>query len=547
MRDGTILRADIYRPSTPEPVPAVVCRTPYDINHSMVPMAGLDPERAVPAGFAAVFQTVRGRYASEGTFYPFVNERSDGYDTIEWVASQPWCTGAIGMAGRSYGGVTQWLAALEQPPHLKAIFPTVIGSDFYHNWIYQGGAFHLGFNLFWALLIHKQRESNKTNNHVPHLPLSTVPVLREIEAARWYFDWMEHPAEDDYWKALSIRRGYDRIRVPAYNVGAWYDVFISGTLENFSRLQQEGSTEEVRKGARLLMGPWAHGTTYNTYPDHAFPQFEGIDQIDTTEEQLRFFRYHLKGEASGIGEQPPVRIFIMGENAWRYENEWPLARTRYTPWYLHSRSSGGEWAGALSLEAPGEEPPDAYTYDPSDPAPSVGGITSVPGMLFGMDSGPKDQKRVESRPDVLAYTSEPLTEPVEVTGPIRASVFVATDAPDTDFVVKLTDVHPDGSSIILAEGVRRLRFRDSFEHPTFAEPGKVYEVQVDMAATSNLFRSGHRIRILVTSSSFPRFDRNPNTGDPLGTDDPDDLRAARQTVFHDGERPSSILLPVIPR
>jgi uncharacterized protein len=540
MRDGVVLRADVYRPAAGQPVPAIVCRVPYDVSHPLVPLSGIDPERAVPAGYAVVCQDTRGRFASEGRFYPFIHEGRDGYDTVEWAAAQPWCSGQVGMAGRSYAGCAQWLAALEQPPHLKAVSPVVIGSGFYHNWIYQGGAFQLGFNLFWALLIHEPKLASRAAALYGHLPLASLPVLRENEAARWYFDWMEHATDDAYWQALSTNRRYGRVRVPAFNVGGWYDLFLAGTLENFSRLREEGGSEEARRGQRLLIGPWAHGTTYGPYPDHSFPQFAPEDGIDLAGLQLRFFDRHLKGQQNGLDEEPPVRIFIMGEQCWRDEWEWPLARTRYTPWYLHGN-------GALSPEPPGEAAPDRYTYDPRDPAPTIGGITSLPALLFAANSGPKDQRKLEARADVLFYTSEPLQHSLEVTGPLTATLYASTSAPDTDFVVKLMDLHPDGASIILAEGVLRARFRNGFERESPIEPGRVYPFRIDLTATGNLFRPGHRIQLAVTSSSFPRFDRNPNTGHALGVDGPDELRPASQSVFHDPQRPSHILLPVIPR
>jgi uncharacterized protein len=544
MREGTVLRADVYRPEVNDPVPAIVCRLPYDISHRLVPLSAIDPERACEAGFAVVCQSTRGRHRSEGRFHPFVHEGRDGYDTVEWAAAQPWCSGSVGMAGRSYGGVTQWLAALEEPPHLKAIFPVVIGSDFYHNWIYQGGAFQLGFNLFWALLVTMEREANRATSHYPHLPLSTLPVMRESDAASFYFEWMEHATDDAYWQALSIRRRYGSVRVPAFNVGGWYDVFLAGTLENFARMRREGGSEAARQGQRLLIGPWAHGTTYGPYPDHSFPLFEDRDALDLTDLQLEFFSHHLKGGRAV--EEPPVRIFVMGENRWRHANDWPLPLTQYTPWYLHAERENGERTGSLSPSPPGEEDADAYTYDPRDPAPTVGGITSLPALVLGANHAPKDQRRLERRPDVLVYTSEPLSEEVEVTGPLAAVLYAATTTPDTDFVVKLTDVYPDGKSLILAEGVLRARFRDGFERPAAVEAGRVYAFRIDLAATSNLFRAGHRIGILVTSSSFPRFDPNPNTGNRLGLDGPEDLREARQTIFHDRERPSHVLLPIVP-
>jgi len=547
MRDGVVLKADVYRPDTAAPVPVIVNRTPYNRANAMIPSAAIDPERAVAAGFAVVCQDIRGRFASEGRFYPFATEREDGYDTVEWAAAQPWSTGAVGMAGRSYSGAAQWLAAAAQPPHLRAFFPVTIGSDFFDAWIYQGGAFQLGFNLFWALLVEAPREAAKAVAHARHLPLATVPVLRErAERAAFYFDWIDHSTDDAFWRRLAINRHYGRVGVPAYNVSGWYDVFLRGTLENFARMRREGGAESARRGQKLLVGPWGHGSTYGPYPDHSFPLFAPHDALDLAAVQLRFFARHLKDERNGIDDEPPVRIFVMGDNRWRDEDDWPLARARDTAWYLHGPGAAG--AGrSLSPQPPGEERPEEYVYDPGDPAPTVGGSTSLPALLFGNSSGPLDQRKVEERPDVLTYTSAPLDHALEATGPLRVRLFAATTAVDTDFVAKLMDVDGEGVSRILAEGVLRARYREGFERPRPVEPGAVHEYEIDLAATSYVFAPGHRVRVAVTSSSFPRFDRNPNTGHALGADGPEALRPARQTIFHDRARASHLLLPVIPR
>jgi putative CocE/NonD family hydrolase len=548
MRDGTVLRTDVYRPDTDARVPVIVNRTPYNRSSALIPPAAVDPERAMAAGFAVVCQDTRGRFASPGRFYPFAHEADDGYDTVEWAAAQPWATGTVGMAGRSYSGATQWLAAAAQPPHLRAILPVTIGSDFYDGWIYQGGAFQLGFNLFWALLVEAPEEANRAMAHARHLPLTTVPVLRDLgDKASFYFDWIDHPTDDAFWQRLAISRHYGRVRVPAYNVTGWYDVFLRGTLENFTRMRREGGSEEARRGQKLLVGPWGHGSTYGPYPDHSFPAFAPHDGVDLAEVQLRFFTRYLKNDRNGIDQEPPVRIFVMGENRWRDEEDWPLVRARATPWYLHGPAREGAPPRSLSSAPPGDEAPDTYVYDPNDPAPTVGGSTSLPALLFGNSSGPHDQRRVEERPDVLTYTSAPLEQPLETTGPLLVILFAATSAPDTDFVAKLMDVGPDGASRILAEGILRARFREGFERPRPVEPGTVQAYRIDLVATAYVFAAGHRVRVAVTSSSFPRFDRNPNTGHALGVDGPDDLRPARQTIFHDRERPSHILLPVVPR
>jgi uncharacterized protein len=538
MRDGVVLRADVYRPETDLPVPAIVNRTPYDRTSPLIQLAAIEPQRVVEAGFALVCQDVRGRFASEGDFYTFFSDVEDTFDTVEWSAEQPWCDGNVGMAGRSYAAAVQWLGAALRPPHLKAISPIVTGSDFYNGWIYEGGAFQLGFNVFWIWLMTNPRGIKELEDVYRHLPLRTLPIP-DLAWARLYAHWVAHSTDDHYWRALSINRRYDRIDVPAFIIGGWYDVFIRGTLENYAGLRARFGADGSR-APRLLVGPWAHGSTYGPYPDHSFDVFAPADAIDVPELQLRFFAHHLRGDANGLDAEQPVRIFVMGENRWRDEDDWPLARARETPWYL--REDGG-----LSPEPPGDGGPDTFVYDPDDPAPTIGGPTSLPARMMKANSGPLDQRRLEERSDVLVYTSAPLEEPLEVTGPLVVRLHAATSAPDTDFVAKLADVWPDGKAIILAEGLLRARFREGFDRELLVEPDLAYEYRIDLAATSNVFLPGHRVRLLVTSSSFPRFDRNPNTGRPLGVDGPGDALTARQTVFRDAERPSCVVLQVVPR
>ncbi len=537
MRDGVVLRSDVYRPDTRVRVPVLVLRTPYDRSRPLIPPSGIDPAAAVDAGFALVCQDTRGQYGSEGEFYTFVHEGVDGYDTVEWAARRPWSSGAVGMVGRSYAGACQWLAAAEQPPHLAAICPVVTGSDYYEGWIYQGGAFQLGFNLFWIWLMSDPRRASRLDEVYRHVPLTTVP-LPEPKWARFYFDWLEHSTDDEYWQALSINRRYDRVRVPALNVGGWYDIFLRGTLENFARMRRDGGSGAARDGQRLLVGPWAHGSTYGSYPDHSFPDFAGAGDVELTQLQLAYFARHLSDQPPVPADDPPVRIFVMGENRWRDEDDWPLARARPTPWYLRAN-------GILAAEPPGDEPPDAYVHDPNDPAPTVGGPTSLPAKMMRLNSGPLDQRRIEERADTLVYTTQPLDRTLEVTGPLSVTLHAATSAPDTDFVAKLTDVWPDGTSRILAEGILRARFRAGYDRPRPIVPGEPYEYAIDLVATANVFLPGHRIRVVIASSSFPRFDRNPGTGNAFALDRQDDFRTARQTIFHDGRRPSCVLLPIV--
>ena len=537
MRDGVVLRADVYRPDTEPPVPAVVNRTPYDRSSPLIQLAAVEPERVVDAGLALVCQDVRGRFGSDGDFYTFFGDGPDTYDTVEWTAAQPWCDGRVGMAGRSYAAAVQWLGAAERPPHLKAICPIVTGSDYYDGWIYEGGTFQLGFNVFWIWLMSDPRGVGKLDAVFRHLPLRTLPIASH-DWARLYAHWLAHSTDDHYWRALSINRRYEQIEVPAFIVGGWYDVFLRGTLENFRGLRSRGGSELARSGTRLLVGPWAHGSTYGPYPDHSFDVFAPNDAVDVPGLQLRFLAHHLGLREDE--EQPPVRIFVMGENRWRDLDDWPPPAAALTAWYLRA-------GGRLTREPPGEEEPDGYSYDPRDPAPTIGGPTSLPARMMKANSGPLDQARLVARADVLAFTTDPLDEPLEVTGDLELRLHAATSAPDTDFVAKLVDLGPDGTSVILAEGVLRARFRDGYERESLLEPDRPYDFRIDLAATSNVFLPEHRIQLLVTSSSFPRFDRNTNTGRPLGVDAEDDLVAARQVVFHDAARPSRLLLPVVRR
>ena len=546
MRDGVVLRADAYLPDADRPAPAILCRTPYDRSFPLTPVAAIDPEHATEAGFALVCQDVRGQHGSDGDFWPFKTEGADGYDSIEWVASQPWCSGAVGMSGRSYPAATQWRAAVEHPPGLRAIFPVVVGSDYYDGWIYHGGAFEFGFNLFWVHLMTSPKARGSLDEHYRHLPISVPPLLEESPAGDFYREWIAHPTYDDHWRALSLRQRYGDVQVPAYNVGGWFDIFLGGTLENFTRVREEGGSAAAREGTRLLVGPWGHGSAYGAYPDHRFKEFGTAGEVDLADLQLRFFDLHLRsGEAPE--DEAPVRIFVMGENAWRDEQEWPLARARPERWFLHSDGGAAGPGGGLSLEAPAAEAEDEYVYDPHDPAPTVGGPTSLPGKMMRPSAGPLDQSAVERRDDVLVYTSEPLQEELEVTGPLELVLHASTSAPDTDFVAKLCDVDPDDCSRILAEGVLRARYREGLERPVSVEPDRVLEYRIDLVATSNVFLSGHRIRLDVTSSSFPRFDRNAGSGKQVGEDTEESFTVARQRVFHDSDRASHLILPVVPR
>jgi uncharacterized protein len=568
MRDGIRLCADIYRPVNDIPVPAILVRLPYDKDDLMMHMEAVVPVRAAEQGYAVVYQDTRGRYRSEGDFYPFVYEGQDGYDTIEWIAAQAWCSGAVGMSGASYFGATQWLAAIEQPPHLRAIAPVVTSSEYYEGWTYQGGAFQLGFCLYWVLLglapdtiirLAKAHEGNDgefkrllaalddIEEQYHHLPLSTLPIFNNSQAAGYYFDWLAHETRDVYWKGSSIQSSYDKIQVPAFNIGGWYDLFLKGTLENYEGMRAVGGSAKARKEQRLLVAPWSHGNFSAEFPGIRFGEAASAYGIDLQGEVLQFFDHHLKEKDAQVEDPQRVRIFIMGENCWRNEADWPLPDTEYVPWYLHSDGSAGQHAGKLSLQPPTSETADSYVYDPHHPAPTVGGPTFLPGLRAGFNAGPLDQGEVEKRSDVLTFTTDPLAEALEVIGPLTMRLWASSSAPDTHFVAKLCDVYPDGTSRLLSEGILRACFRHGFERAEWLTPGQVALFEIDMVATANVFLPGHRIRVDVTSSSFPRFNVHPNTNQPLADYSEQDFVAAKQYVFHDSDHASQIILPVINR
>jgi hypothetical protein len=366
--------------------------------------------------------------------------------------------------------------------------------------------------------------------------------------APYYDDWLAHPDDDDYWQQWSIERQHSKVAAPAYHLGGWYDLFLGGTLRNYISMRHNAGTQESRRGQKLIIGPWAHGSSpSNLVGDMDFGVLSSPDSLDLNGIQLRWFDYWLKGKDNGIMREPPVKIFVMGDNVWRDENEWPLARAQYTSYYFHSKEGANTLRGdgVLTTEAPDSEPTDVYLYDPRHPVPTLGGANMLPGAALHALHGPKDQRPVEARSDVLVYSTSPLQDDVEVTGPVTVTLFAASSALDTDFTAKLVDVHPDGYAQNLADGIIRARYRESRIEAKLLEPGKIYEYIIDLWATSNVFKAGHRIRVEISSSNFPRFDRNPNTGHAFGEDA--ELLPATQTVFHDVAHASHVVLPIVPR
>jgi putative CocE/NonD family hydrolase len=559
MRDGTILRCDVYRPDKEEAWPTLLLRLPYNKSDPRYHVM-LDPVRMAKNGYAVIWQDCRGTGASEGEFRPF-NEGEDGYDSVEWAASRPWSNGKVGMLGGSYHGSTQWAAAKEQPTHLEAIFPTMISPGL-RELIYEGGTFQLHTALQWGLFMSLLRlprmgldrekmsqfmgklimASDNLDDEAGFLPLKDQPVLKETALAPFYFDWLEHPDHDDYWESTTWT-SFEKTTVPVHLMTGWYDIFLRGTLACFQGMKENGGSERARNNIKLLIGPWAHSVDLSQQVgDIDFGLFAAGPTIDIVGLQLKWFDHWLKGSDHGLMGEAPIRIFVMGHNKWRDEKEWPLARTAYTRFYLHSdgRANGSGGNGALDTTPPGKEGHDLFLYDPRNPVPSIGGsVLSRTGR-----AGPFDQAGIEERSDILVYSTSPLDDDMEVTGPIEMILFAATSAPDTDFTAKLVDVWPDGRAYNLSEGVIRARYRSTERGQSLIEPEAVHEYRIDLGATSNVFQRGHRIRIEVSSSNFPRCDRNLNTGGSSGEDV--EMIAATQTIFHDSERPSHIVLPVIP-
>jgi putative CocE/NonD family hydrolase len=567
MRDGVELATDVYRPQGAGPLPAIVQRTPYDKEGAALRNYAFEVMRAVQAGYVCVVQDTRGRYLSDGAFDPFFDDGADGADTIEWVAAQPWCSGTVGMAGGSYFGATQWRAAGEAPEALKAMVPFVTAADYHDGWTYQGGAFELGFNLHWSLgflalgeVVRRLGAGQDAGAELgalvaaiddndalfERLPLSDMPVLSEL--APYYQAWLDHPSYDDYWRSIAPKERHAQTTVPALNIGGWYDLFLGGTIANYIGMKQNGATDAACR-PRLLIGPWAHGDSFGWFSGRSYGFASNYLAVDPTGIHLRWFDHHLKGIDNGVEDDPPVRLFVMGIDEWRDEQDWPLPDTAFTPYYLHSDGHANTAAGdgTLSAQAPEDEPHDTYLYDPRNPVPTTGGATFLPGLFVAANAGPRDQRPIDGRSDVLTFTTPPLEHDVEVTGPIELVLFASSSARDTDFTGKLVDVHPDGRAEILTDGILRARYRESMSEPQPLTPGETYELRVDLWATANVFRAGHRIRLDVSSSNFPRFDRNTNTGQTIATDGPDDLVEAVNRVFHDRNRPSHVLLPIIDR
>ena len=535
MRDGVKLAADVYQPEGGGKFPVLLQRTPYN----RAGTAG-SAARMAAHGYVVIIQDTRGRFDSAGEFYPFRYESPDGYDTVEWAAQLPYANGKVGMFGGSYVGATQMLAAMSSPPHLTAIQPYVTASEYYDGWTYQSGALMEWFASSWSsglavdTLRRKAAGLEDPKAWVAQLPVDSYRMLElpPVPALAPYFrDWVAHERDDDYWRGWKISDHYATMNVKALHSGGWHDIFLKGTLQNYVGMR---AASPAAADQRLLIGPWAHAATSpeGKIGDVTFGKAAVLDSDETV---LRWSDYSLKGERNEYGTGAPVRLFIMGENAWRDEHEFPLARTKYTNYYLHK-------GGQLSVGAPGAEEADGYEYDPAHPAPTIGGRLCCGDAI---PPGPADQRPNEGRPDVLIFSTPALNQDVEVTGWVKATVYASSSAVDTDFTALLVDVEPSGYARFLTDGIVRARYRNSTHQAEPIEPGKIYKYTMDLWATGNLFKAGHKIRLYVSSSNFPRFDRNLNTGETIAGGAR--MVKASQRIYHDAEHPSALVLPVIPR
>ena len=552
MRDGTILRADVYRPQGTGPFPVALLRTPYNKKH---PREIAHAEELASFGYIVAMQDMRGRHASDGEydlhFGPGHGDDNilDGYDTVEWAANLPDSAGTVGTWGVSHMAWTQWKLAPTRPPHLRAMFAGGVAPD---SRVAGPGIFQRDRRLQWWYCTIAPDTRRRLGLPGPKTVEEAQTAWDSVERGKWlWFEPMcEFPEEFSgglykFWHYYLARQHcnlyrldgkYHEIDVPNYHATSWYDRMWS-CLDLYHGMIAHGRTEMARKSQKLIIGPWPHGFEF-------IRKVGAVDfgpEAERSSAQLiaRWFDYWLKGIDNGIMKEPLVSIFVMGENKWRYENEWPLARTVYTDYYFHSGGHANTpfGDGVLSPERPAVETPDTYVYDPRDPVMSI--------HLPGGGAGPGDMRSHNYRKDILVYQTPPLERETEVTGPIVATLYTATSALDTDWTVRLTDVHPDGLAVNLSFGIVRARYRESFDNSTLLEPGRVYEYKITVGPTSMLFKAGHRIRVDISSSDFPMYDRNHNTG--LNCWEDPTFMKARQTIFHDPAHPTRILLPIVPR
>src|SRR5215467_2846720 len=548
MRDGVTLLADVWLPDAKGRFPVLVYRTPYGKDNA--PKEWTTFDKAVARGYAVVIQDVRGRYASEGEFDPYQHEGRDGYDTIEWAAGQPWCNGKVATFGLSYPGAVQWLAAVENPPHLTAMVPAMTFST-PRNFFYSGGVFD-GSWLDWIWFniapdIRKRRSlcgplsrdevsarwKQEHQRMQSFLPMAELPDLKEV--APFYYEWLAHPPADPWWDWAELRGKYDRTRAAVLNISGWYDEAYGpdGATTNFNGLLA------ARKNAsnprtRTIIGPWTHGELGRTFSgDRDFGKSAAVDYDEII---LRWMDHYLKGADNGVEKEKPVRIFVMGDNIWRDEDAWPLARAKDTTLLLSPEVGRGTQTRGLAAEPCGNC--DRYSELVSDPAHPL----ADPYSAFGA----RDYRSFVGRKDVLVFDSAPLPTDMEVTGPVRAEIYASADVPDFDLWVRLLDVSPDGTAFnLMSPGLDVLRasYRDGGARPEWVEPGEIVRLNLDRLLTSNVFQAGHRIRVQISGAFFPHFSRNLQSGKSEATSS--ETRIGHIRIYNERVHASRIVLPVV--
>lgn len=538
MRDGIKLYANIYRPGVDGKFPVILIRLPYgkDEYYCYMPAHG---KYWAKKGYICVIQDVRGKWCSEGKFEPFVNEPNDGFDTLDWIAKQPWCNGNIGMTGESYYGYTQWAVAPLNHPNLKCIVPGDTAANIYGSFMYVDHAFCQKTIGTWGPEMNSRQYKNFFRLDPWHLPLIDRTDAAGIPC-HYYREWIQHPTRDSYWDPINVDQKFGKIKIPVMNWGGWYDVFLKSTLNDWEGMRANANDEKLRDDQWLIISPTDHETTTMTTGR--------IGRVDvgktawTYDHIQHFFDYYLKGIDNGSRQASRINIFVIGDNQWRQENEWPLARTVYTRYYFHSQGNANTiyGDGSMTTVEPREEPSDRFVYDPDDPV-----CITLKTDLWHLAQTLRDRRQVEKRKDVLVYSSPVLKENLEITGPITATIYATSTARDTDFTAALVDVFPDDYGQLIQEGIVRARYHNPQAGCSLIEPGKVYEYSIDLWATSYVVKAGHRLRVEISSSNFDRYDRNPNTGDEFGLNT--NVIVAEQTIFHNLTFASHITLPIIPR
>lgn len=520
MRDGIFLSTNVFLPEGSGPFPTILIRTPYD--------AGLtkNANEWTDKGFAVVYQDVRGRFRSEGEDIPWISEKEDAEDTLNWMTKEPWCNGNVGMYGGSYLGYTQVAAVRTGHPALKVVTPTLIGADRYYT-SYWGGALRHGLTGWYLRKGGKDLEK--------HVPLSTLDQFVSGKEIPYWHEVLAHPTYDDFWKKQSIHADFEKIQAPAFIRTGWFDLFLADAFDLFNGIRNHAGSALARQQTRMIVGPWPHEINKTDFCDADFGANAKIS--DLFEQEVAYMSHFLRGDPKDSAA--PLRLFVMGINEWRDEYEWPLARTKWTKFYLSGNGQANSAAGDGRLADKPSGADDHYDYDPANPTPTSGGA-------WGFNNvGLKNQEEIEKRRDVLVYTSDPLKEAVEVTGTVKARLSISSSAPDTDFTVKLVDVAPDGQTLGVTDGIVRARYRNQVPEGELLKPGEIYQVNVTCIPTSYVFKAGHRMRVQVSSSNFPMFARNLNTGEAIAEEKTPII--AKQTIHHSEEHPSYLELPIIPQ